>query len=153
MSPDKTPRFRAFLHAMNFKETLRELWAGTIYLVRRMRGRETDPQARREAALEDVFGRTRFDIKGAFKEKSKTKGENAESDNVRGLAVAIDVEEMVHVGWERQWLGTGDDYGYGLGYQARKEKSDGLEAQFERERAARGYPRRRMSPFSYFGNY
>lgn len=135
------------MHAMNFKETLRELWAGTIYLARRITGRETDTQARREAALEDVFGRTRFDIKGASQEKKfKGKAEPVDTPgSTRSLAVTVNVEETVHVGSERQWLGIGDDYGYGLGYHTRKEKSEGLEAQFENEMAARGYPRRRKS--------
>ncbi len=144
MPPDRTPRFRALVHAMNFKETLREVWSGSVYMARRVRGHETDRQARREAALEDVFGRTRFDIKGALKEKvTNGKGETTAPGTTRDLAVTVDVEETVHVGSERQWLGTGDDYGYGLGYQSRREKSEGLEAQFERELAARGYPRRR----------
>lgn len=146
MPPDRTPRLRALVHAMNFKETLREVWAGSVYMARKARGRETDHQARREAALEDVFGRTRFDIKGGLKEKvAKEKVETSAPGTMRDLAVTVDVEETVHVGSERQWLGTGDDYGYGLGYHSRREKSDGLEAQFERELAARGYPRRRKA--------
>ncbi|KAI0072425.1 DUF300-domain-containing protein [Panus rudis PR-1116 ss-1] len=155
MPPDRTPRWRALIHAMNFKETLRELWAGTRYMVRRARGRETDIQARREAALEDVFGRTRFEIahgsrvaseKDELNEKSKkgNKGD-AESRTLRDLAIAVETEELVHVGAERQWLGLGDGHAYSLGYQSRREKSEGLEAEIEKELAKRGLGRRERS--------
>ncbi|KAI0960720.1 hypothetical protein AcV7_000024 [Taiwanofungus camphoratus] len=65
--PDSTPRWRSLVHAMNFKETLRELWTGIVYIVRRARGRETDAQARREAVMEEVFGRSRIGIYGQAK--------------------------------------------------------------------------------------
>lgn len=84
---------------MNFAETFRELWAGMIYMGRRFRGRETDVQARRDAALEGVFGRSRYEImkkRAAYDEKTKD-----------SVAVSVDVNEVVHVGEERQWLGVG----------------------------------------------
>ncbi|KAL1944940.1 hypothetical protein VTO73DRAFT_2560 [Trametes versicolor] len=133
-----TPRWRSLAHAMSFKETGREIWAGLVYMVHRSRGRETDPQARREAALEDVFGRSRIAI---HREANMSASGKPMRPPEKELSVSVDVEKEVHVNDERQWLGVGDDYIYGLGYQAkpRREKSDGLEEQIDRELAKRGY--------------
>ena len=122
---------------MNFAETFRELYNGVIYMRKRFRGHETDIQARRDAALEGVFGRSRYDIM----QKQKLQGAYDEKTQ-RSVAVSVDVDEMVHVGEERQWLGAGDNYAYGLKYQSRKEKSDSLGTQIERELETRGYGRR-----------
>ncbi len=126
---------------MNFKETGRELWQGTIYMIRKYRGREVDTQARREAVLENVFGRSRFDITREAG-SSGLKVNSSEKD----VNVTVEVEKEVRVGDERQWLGVGDDYIYGLGYQARRqrERSEGLESQIEKELARRGYSIRGM---------
>ena len=90
--PDRTPRWRSLGHAMNFAETFRELWSGTVYKKNRIRGRETDMQARRDAALGDVFGRSRFDI--SQKHKRGTYDEKTQNS----VSVSVDVDEMVHVG-------------------------------------------------------
>ena len=131
-----TPRWRSLVHAMSFKETGRELWAGMIYMVRKSRGHEVDTQARREAALENVFGRSRFAI---YREARASDSKAAVSE--KNLDVTVEVEEEVRVNNERQWIGVGDDYIYGLGYQARRqrERSEGLESQIEKELAMRGY--------------
>ncbi|KAI0794133.1 organic solute transporter Ostalpha-domain-containing protein [Fomes fomentarius] len=133
---EPTPRWRALAHAMNFKETGRELWQGTVYMIRKYRGREVDAQARREAVLENVFGRSRFDITREAG-SSRPKVNSSEKD----VNVTVEVEKEVRVGDERQWLGVGDDYIYGLGYQARRqrERSEGLESQIEKELVRRGY--------------
>jgi hypothetical protein len=107
-----------------------------------MRGQEVDVLAKRQAVLEGVFGRSRIQAYGAdvlAQDKQRLK---TEKDT---LTVRMEVEETVHIGEERQWLGIGDDYGYGLGYHSRKcrEKSDGLEEQIEKELASRGYTRHR----------
>lgn len=118
-------------------------------MVRRMRGHEVDVMARRQAVLEGVFGRSRMQVHGS---------RNASSTNQKpvpgekeALAINMQVEETVHIGEERQWLGVGDDYAYGLGYHSRREreKSDGLEEQIETELAARGYSRRRKLPIHF----
>ena len=135
---DTTPRFRALVHAMNFKETIRELWGGWVYMIRKSRGYEVDTQARREAALEDVFGRSRIAIYREANGSTSGKPNNAPE---KDLNVTVQVEKEVRVGDERQWLGVGNDYAYGLGYQARRQKepSEGLESQIEKELARRGY--------------
>ncbi|TCD62535.1 hypothetical protein EIP91_006762 [Steccherinum ochraceum] len=144
--PDRTPRWRSLVHAMNFAETFRELWAGAIYMFNRYRGRENDMQARRDAALEGVFGRSRYEI--AQKQQKRSQYDEKTQGSV---AVSVDVDEVVHVGEERQWLGAGDSYAYGLKYQSRKEKSDSLGTQIERELEMRGYtrPERSKNGYSY----
>ncbi|EPQ55002.1 DUF300-domain-containing protein [Gloeophyllum trabeum ATCC 11539] len=118
--PERTPRLRSLGHAFDFRETLRELWDGCVYMWYRFRGKETDVLTRRSAVMEDVFGRSR--VVWPAPEKG----------------VRMEVEETVDVGGERQWLGVGDDYGYGLGY-IRREKSEALEDQIEKELQKRGY--------------
>lgn len=126
--PNDTPRFRSLLHAMNFNETIKELWIGMRYGLDRLRGRETDMMARRDAVREDLFGWSKWEMKGRMTEKKP------ETSGVR-----INVEEMVHLDSERQWLGVGNDYGYGLGYHSRRvqERSDPLEEQINKELSAR----------------
>lgn len=107
-------------------------------MYRRMRGREVDVIARRQAALEGVFGQSRIQIQGGrVAAIVNQKPANKEKDVV---TVNVAVEETVHIGEERQWLGVGDDYAYGLGYHTRRprEKSDGLEEQIEQELTSRG---------------
>ncbi|KAK0504541.1 hypothetical protein EDD18DRAFT_1397256 [Armillaria luteobubalina] len=53
-------------------------------------------------------------------------------------AVHVDIEH-VDMGGQRQWLGLGSDYGYGV----RRERSDSLEVQIERELERRGYGSRK----------
>ena len=122
---------------MSFKETGRELWHGWVYMFRKSRGYEVDAQARREAVLESVFGRSRFAISRDAYGSSSGKVNASEKD----VNVSVHVEKEVRVGDERQWLGVGNDYAYGLGYQSRRQKepSEGLESQIEKELARRGY--------------
>ncbi|KAI1793466.1 DUF300-domain-containing protein [Ganoderma leucocontextum] len=142
-----TPRFRSLGNAMNFKETGRELWQGWIYMLRKSRGYEVDTQARREAVLENVFGRSRFAISRSADGSASGKFNASEKD----LRVSVQVEKEVRVGDERQWLGVGDDYIYGLGYQTRRQKepSEGLESQIEKELARRGYALRGSESGAY----
>ncbi|RDX48124.1 DUF300-domain-containing protein [Lentinus brumalis] len=131
-----TPRWRALVHAMSFKETGREIWAGAIYLLRKSRGHEVDTQARRQAALENVFGRSRYAIVREARPSDSKAGASEKQ-----LGVTVEVEEEVRIDNERQWIGLGNDYIYGLGYQAKRERerSEGLESQIEKELAMRGY--------------
>lgn len=140
--PNRTRRLRALAHAFNFKETADELWAGLLYMWHKHTGRETDVQARRQAALEDVFGRSRIEIGGPSGKRAPRQSTKDSDLEKEPLAVAVTVEETVHVGQERQWLGVGNDYGYGLGWHSRhqQEKSDELAEQIEHELVRRGYP-------------
>lgn len=129
---------------MNFAETGRELWAGTVYMLHKYRGREVDSQARRQAALENVFGHSRFAI---TREADAPASRVNVSEKNAGAGVTVHVEKEVRVGEERQWLGVGDNYIYGLDYQSKpqRERSEGLELQIEKELARRGYNMRGAS--------
>ncbi|KAI0343392.1 DUF300-domain-containing protein [Trametopsis cervina] len=140
ISSHPTKRLPALIHAFNFMETFRELRDGTIYLWYRMHGRETDKLARRQGVLEGVFGKSRIEIQGG--PRSALLGDPKASSE-KELAVEVAADRAVHIE-ESQWFGAGDDYTYGPGYRSnrRREKSDGLEVQIERELAKRGYGRR-----------
>jgi hypothetical protein len=111
---------------MDFRETFRELWIGSVYMTSRMRGVETDPHARRVAMLESAFDKSR----------ERVWRERREEEKERDLQVVKAVE--VDVDGETQWLGAGDDYDYGL---SRRERSEALGVVVERELEKRGYGR------------
>jgi len=138
--PTCTPRLRSLGHAMDFRETIREIWAACVYVVDRLRGREptSDKGARRAAYLEEVFGRVRPTYGKGNSAKKTLRGLGTKEKH--GQAIQVEVVERVDVDveGERQWLGLGDDYGYGLAY-ARREKSDAFGEQIERELQIRGY--------------
>ncbi|KAI0685934.1 organic solute transporter Ostalpha-domain-containing protein [Cytidiella melzeri] len=143
----RTKRIPALLHAFNFMETYRELHSGTIYMWHRMRGRETDVMARRQAALEGVFGKSRIAIQGRVRSLTSNEKNKKSAFEKEELAVEVAVEQTVHLGGERLWLGLGDNHEYGQSYhfKGRREKSLGLEEQVERELAKRGYGRHQPS--------
>jgi hypothetical protein len=128
---------------MDFRETFREIWVGCMYIFDKMRGKEPTPDvgARRVAYYEGAFGRPRPSQIAPGHILNSDPGMKAEKVRPALPAVEIEVEKQVDVEGERQWLGTGDDYGYGLGY-IRREQSEGLEAQIEKELEKRGYTTR-----------
>jgi hypothetical protein len=111
---------------MDFRETFRELWTGSVYMTRRMRGAETDPHARRVAMLESAFDKSREQVWRERREEEKE----------RDLQVIKTVE--IDVDGEMQWLGAGDDHEYGL---SRRERSEALGLVAERELEERGHGR------------
>lgn len=137
-------RWRALMHALNFKETLVELWKGCVYMARQTRGHETDRQARRGAVYEGVFGKSRWDMDHKEGKAGKERDGKGGKQTKETLDVGMEVEEVMHVEGERQWLGLGDEYAYGMGYHSRRirEKSDGLEEQIDKELTTRGYRKR-----------
>ncbi|KAG2015794.1 DUF300 domain-containing protein [Coprinopsis cinerea AmutBmut pab1-1] len=139
--PNRTPRLRSLGHVLDFRETFREIWIGCIYLFDKMRGREPTPDfgVRRAAHYEEAFGRPRPSVppqKAARKSNAPKKMQKPRPGEPMDITINQQVE--VEVGGERQWLGIGDDYGYGLGY-FRRERSEGLSAQIEKELQNRGY--------------
>ncbi|KAF9652079.1 DUF300-domain-containing protein [Thelephora ganbajun] len=154
----RTPRLKSLGHAMNPMETFRELWTGIVYMFRKWRGKETDKQARRVAAHQGVFGRSRSRILSDSSAQSESLIRNSqekkqEKKNVSPLSqvesgrlddVLVDVEREVYLGSERQWLGVGDSHGYVLGSVTR-EKSEGFEAAVANELYRRGYTLREAS--------
>lgn len=103
----------------------------------KMRGKEPSPDfsARRAAHYERAFGQSRPSqpenkaVVDAGAKKSKLTPSND---------ITVNQQVEVDVAGERQWLGLGDDYGYGLGY-FRRERSEGLSVQIEKELQQRGY--------------
>ena len=111
---------------MDFRETFRELYASLVYLWHRTRGVETDPLARRIAVHENAFGKSRPEM------RREPPGE------VKEVVMEVDTTVEVAVDGEKQWLGIGDNYGYGL---SRRERSEALGIQFEKELEKRGFGR------------
>jgi hypothetical protein len=152
LNDHRTPRLKSLGHAMNPMETFRELWAGTVYMIRMWRGKETDKLARRVAVHQGLFGHSRSRIlsdgpaqnesliRSGREKKQEEKGASPLSQiEPSGLdEVLVDVEREVYLGSERQWLGVGDSHDYVLGSVAR-EKSDGFEDAVAKELYRRGY--------------
>ncbi len=111
---------------MDFRETFRELYASLVYMCHRMRGVETDPLARRMAVLETAFDKNLPEMRQGRPKEEKE------------LVLEVDTTVEVAVDGEKQWLGVGDNYAYGL---SRRERSEALGTQFERELEKRGYGR------------
>ncbi|KAK7057504.1 organic solute transporter Ostalpha-domain-containing protein [Favolaschia claudopus] len=118
--PTPTPRLRALGHAFDFRETFREIRAGWGYMIDRMRGREPAPDygARRIAHYETVFDRPR-------QPNLPTNKDSKDDDEKELLAPSRVVMETP------PWLEIpGRD---------RREKSEALEVQIEKELERRGY--------------
>ncbi|KAL1756012.1 organic solute transporter Ostalpha-domain-containing protein [Schizophyllum commune] len=158
---ERTPRLRSLGHAFDFRETARELWVGTKYMWQKARGREPklDRPAKRQTYYESVFGRPRIADLPAPVEKEKNRDAGKEGDMRAGRekdaayveeakATLPDVPLDDDLDAERQWLGGGDVHKYDLhvGYLQR-ERSEGLEKQFERELTRRGYIDRKCTPY------
>ncbi|KAF7321521.1 hypothetical protein MKEN_00673000 [Mycena kentingensis (nom. inval.)] len=122
--PQQTPRLRALAHAMDFRETFRELKAACVYLLDRIKGREPTPDrgARRLAHYEGAFDRTR----PSNLPTSKVATENLDTDLEKGLLPRVQ-QPSNNVPWLKL---PGDD---------RREKSEDLEVQIGKELERRGY--------------
>ncbi|KAJ7782783.1 organic solute transporter Ostalpha-domain-containing protein [Mycena metata] len=116
--PTKTPRLRSLANVMDFRETFREIRTGWIYIMDKMRGREPTPDvgARRFAHYESAFGRPR-------PSNLPTSKLTENGDAEKGLL--SNGEHVPRLGLP--------------GYSNRREKSEGLEIQIERELERRGY--------------
>ena len=133
-------------------ETLRELWAGIVYMFRRWRGKETDKLARRVAAHQGVFGHSRSRVlsdgiaqneslirNGQEKKREEKRMKSLNRVESRRLdEVMVEVEREVFLGSERQWLGVEGSRDYILGSVTR-EKSEGFEDAVAKELYTRGY--------------
>lgn len=112
----------------------------------KMHGKEpkVDVNVNRQGYYENIFGKPRGERNALLFAGVDEKAE-AESDPLNFPSVRIDVEQRIDIEGERQWLGTRDDYGYGI----RREKSDGLEVQIERELERRGYETSQFHHFQF----
>ncbi|KAJ7729523.1 organic solute transporter Ostalpha-domain-containing protein [Mycena maculata] len=122
--PTPTPRLRSLGHVLDFRETFREIHAGWIYILDKMRGREPTPDigARRIAHYESAFGRPR----PSNLPTSKGVGETGDAE--KGLLSSSGVPREI-VDEMPSWLGP----------LSRREKSESLEVQIQRELERRGY--------------
>jgi hypothetical protein len=112
------------MHSFDFHETFREIWAGFIYIIDRMKGREPRPYrgVRRVAHMERALGRAgpgfEVDIEVDSGKKEK---EFVDRDGEPGKVI-IEGISGDDIG-ERMWLGINDDDMFGLGYASRREKA------------------------------
>ncbi|KAF9460767.1 organic solute transporter Ostalpha-domain-containing protein [Collybia nuda] len=141
--PARTPRLRALIHAMDFRESFREIWIGCVYIFQKLQGKEPtqDMSAKRVSHFEGAFGRARPSRITPVTKFSPDSEVTMERVAPVLPALEIKIDEHVDIEGERQWLGTGDDYGYGLEY-IKRERSEGLGVQIERELEKRGYMKR-----------
>ncbi|KAF9524015.1 organic solute transporter Ostalpha-domain-containing protein [Crepidotus variabilis] len=143
--PECTPQWRALGHAMDFRETFREIWVGCKYMFDKMRGKEPkyDRGAMRNAHYEVAFGRSRFQQPESelVQKEKKIDGKELGTQGTATLPVVeieVDKETEVDLDGSKQWLGLGKHERYGLHPQ--REKSEGLEAQINYELERRGLP-------------
>ncbi|KAF5351717.1 hypothetical protein D9756_007521 [Leucocoprinus leucothites] len=140
--PEKTPRLKSLGHAMDFRETFRELWVGCVYMWHDFRGKEPaiDTGAIRATYYEGVFGKQRPTRHQRHQDDDTSNDDNIDLKQPTLPRVQVEINERIEVdvGGEKQWLGTGDNYGYGLKF-LRRERSEGLEEQIEKELEKRGY--------------
>lgn len=131
---------------MDFRETFRELCVGCVYMWHKYRRKEPvlDIGAIRTAHYEGVFGKQR-----PSRVRDNIDDDGLDNDDINlkqptlpQVQVVVDERIEADIAGEKQWLGTGDDYGYGLKF-ARKERSEGLEDQIESELKKRGYSLRK----------
>jgi hypothetical protein len=130
--PTRTNRLKSLGHAFDFRETFREIWAGCVYIADRVKGREPRPDmgARRVAHLEAAFGQLRPGFEGSQRLRIDGRKSEKERDGEPGkveIQVDVAIEEDRHAG-VKQWL---EDH--------RREKSEELGLQIERELQRRGY--------------
>jgi len=139
--PSQTPAWRSLGHAMDFRETFREIWIGTIYLFDKIRGKEPKPDLGiiREGHYESAFGRQR-PIPGRLQRSQQLIAPGKEKDD--GLVfpvVEIEVDQEFEVNGHRQWLSLDK---YDRFNHPKRDRSEGLQEQIEQELEKRGYPRR-----------
>ncbi|KAJ7502904.1 organic solute transporter Ostalpha-domain-containing protein [Mycena galericulata] len=119
--PTPTPRLRSLGHVLDFRETFREIRVGCVYILDKMRGREPTPDmgVRRIAHYESAFGRPR----PSNLRPSTGLGESRPNDVEKGL---LESREGMP-----SWLGVPE--------HSRREKSESLEVQIQKELERRGY--------------
>lgn len=131
-----TGQWRSLGHAMDFRETFREIWIGSVYLVQKVRGKEPthDVRTKRTAHYERAFGRQR-PLQG--KEYTDVNFVECQESPVK---IEVDRRVEVMVEGQRQWLGLGR-YGRYTWNRTERERSTGLEEQIDQELERRAYLR------------
>ncbi|PPQ62953.1 hypothetical protein CVT24_006193 [Panaeolus cyanescens] len=125
--PSQTPQWRSLGHAMDFRETFREIWVGCIYLFDKTRGREPKPdfKVRRTAHYEGAFGRPRI-------QKAPAGTSLRSRDSQEGINDLVFPAVEVHVDQE-------------IGHP-RQEGSESLQVKIDRELEKLGHPTEPREP-------
>ncbi|KAJ6497755.1 organic solute transporter Ostalpha-domain-containing protein [Mycena sanguinolenta] len=118
--PTQTPRWRSLGHAFDFRETFREIRAGWVYITDKIRGREPTPDygARRVAHYANVFERPRQ----SHLPTDKMGETDAEKELLSPSAVQMETPPWLEIPRSN-----------------RRERSETLEVQIEKELERRGY--------------
>lgn len=134
--PSKTAQWRSLGHALDFRETFREIWIGLVYLVDKVRGKEPthDVGTKRTAHYERAFGRRR---PAHGSEYAKANFVIHKGRTFHPVEVEVNRHVEIMVEGQRQWLGLGR---YGRYVWDRRERSAGLEEQIDQELERRGHP-------------
>lgn len=140
--PTRTPQWRSLAHAMDFRETFREIWVGCIYMFDKMRGKEPKPDfgVLRQSHYEEAFGRQRA-LPGRSQWSSRTDRKSEELPEPTFPTLEIEVDRETEVEGQRQWLLL--DKRNPL--HPNRERSEGLQEQFEKELERLGYPKCMLS--------
>ncbi|KAF9476348.1 DUF300-domain-containing protein [Pholiota conissans] len=138
--PCQTPQWRSLGHAMDFRETFREIWVGCIYMFDSMRGKEATPDfgVIREVHYNSAFGRRRLTQATIQQPRILDPPVGAADLTLPPIRIAVDQEVEVVINGKREWL---------LLEKLEKreipigERDEGLQEQIDRELASRGYAR------------
>ncbi|KAF8895696.1 organic solute transporter Ostalpha-domain-containing protein [Gymnopilus junonius] len=136
--PSKTAQWRSLAHAMDFRETFREIWTGCIYMYDKMRGKEPKPDfsVLRESHYEEAFGRHR-ELPGRphWSPRADLKGEELPEATFPTLEIEVDRE--IEIEGQKQWLLLDEQNRL----HPNRERSEGLQEQFDKELERLGYPK------------
>jgi hypothetical protein len=125
---------------MDFRETFREIWIGSIYMFDKIRGKEPKPDLGiiRENHYESAFGRQR-PLPGKPQRSRRVPRRKEKGDSPVFPVVEIEADQEFETNGHKQWLSLGK---YDRFNNPRRDRSEGLQEQIERELEKRGYPRR-----------
>lgn len=127
--PERTPRFKSLGHALDFRETFRELWTGCVYFFHKARGKapKADFSAHRISHFEGAFGQPRpSGIPPAPRRVASRVVEKEKPTSPRYTSV-----DQAEVNESPRWLD--------LSHRVNRETSESLEIQIEKELERRGY--------------
>jgi len=124
---------------MDFRETFREIWIGTIYMFDKIRGKEPKPDLGviREGYYESAFGRQRR-LPGRPQRSQLIPHKKEKDDSPVFPVVEIEVDQEFEINGHKQWLSLDK---YDRFNHPKRDRSEGLQEQIEQELAKRGYPR------------
>jgi hypothetical protein len=127
---------------MDFRETFREIWIGTIYLFDKIRGKQPKPDLGiiREGYYESAFGRQR-PLPGRLQRSQLMPHGRGKDDGLVFPVVEVEVDQEFEINGHRQWLSLDK---YDRFNHPKRDRSEGLQEQIEQELEKRGYPRRAL---------